>query len=587
MATRRRRRVEPTDHWQQLELLCTWPEQARYEEIRPLALFGSSASERAGQVGTSERTLYRRADRFETEGMESLFDSGAAKRRKLPPSIRRLIVDLKAEHPPMGLGEIANVCYVAFGRRPSKHTVKRVIEEEPTPLRMVRRYLPYREISEPRERRLAVVRLHAEGWTVTSIASYLKTSRQSVYAALKRWVEEGPEGLEDRPSGRPPGVRKMTLGAIATVRDLQRNPELGEFRVHDALKQLGIHLSPRTCGRILALNRRLYGLARPKAGRGARKEMPFASKKRHGYWTADVRYLDAIDEHRLGGRAYVVSVLENHSRAVLASAVTRSQELSSFLSVLYAAIERYGSPEALVTDGGSIFRANQAKAIYEALGIRKEEIERGRPWQSYVETMFNIQRRMADWRFSKARSWSELVGMHDAWVSNYNAQSHWAHRERTDGRRSPQEVLGWLTGVRYRPEDLERAFFSTRFVRVLDSLGYARFWDWRVYGEEGLAGREAALWLHAGSLTLEYAGEALSRYDVEVAKAARKLKAVTRPRLFETSHRLSRSQQRLFELDALGEAGWLKALKLEGYARRGPRGSLALQEAFFSYLEAL
>jgi len=172
----RGRRVEPTDEWEQLRLLMRWPEQARYEEIRPLVLFGSSVAERAGEIGTSERTLYRRTDRFEQEGMESLFDTQRARRRKLPPSIRRLIVDLKVEHPPMGLGEIANVCYVCSGRRPSKHTVKRVLAEEPMPLRMVRRFDPYHEIPQPRERRMAVVRLHAEGWTLTSIASYLKTS---------------------------------------------------------------------------------------------------------------------------------------------------------------------------------------------------------------------------------------------------------------------------------------------------------------------------------------------------------------------------------------------------------------------------
>lgn len=67
------------------------------------------------------------------------------------------------------------------------------------------------------------------------------------------------------------------------------------------------------------------------------------------YWTVDVRYLKGL---RLGGRAYVIAVLENHSRAIVSSAVTRSQDLASFLSVLYAAVERYGSPEALVTDGG-------------------------------------------------------------------------------------------------------------------------------------------------------------------------------------------------------------------------------------------
>jgi len=51
----------------------------------------------------------------------------------------------------------------------------------------------------------------------------------------------------------------------------------------------------------------------------------------------------------------------------------------------------------------------------------------------------------------------------------------------------PAEVLGWVTGVRYLPEDLERAFFSTRHSRILDGLGYIRFDHWRGYGEEGLA----------------------------------------------------------------------------------------------------
>lgn len=181
-------------------------------------------------------------------------------------------------------------------------------------------------------------------------------------------------------------MRKVDMRAIAAVRKLQENPELGEFRVHAALAQIGVHLSPRTCGRILALNRVLYGLEKPSGVVGSKRAMPFASDRRHEFWTADVRYLDAIDEHEIGGRAYVVTVLENHSRAILASAVTPTQDLSAFLSVLYRAVERYGAPEALVTDGGSVFRANQAKAVYETAGIAKHEIERGRPWQSYIET---------------------------------------------------------------------------------------------------------------------------------------------------------------------------------------------------------
>src|SRR5215207_9898829 len=129
---------------------------------------------------------------------------------------------------------------------------------------------------------------------------------------------------------------------MEAMRRLQQNPGLGEFRVHAELAQVGIHLSPRTCGRILALNRELYGLEKPRGPAKQTREIPFKAERRHQYWTVDVRYLKG---HKLGHRTYVISVLDNHSRAILASALTRTQDLASYLSVLYAAVERYGSPE--------------------------------------------------------------------------------------------------------------------------------------------------------------------------------------------------------------------------------------------------
>lgn len=161
---------------------------------------------------------------------------------------------------------------------------------------------------------------------------------------------------------------------------------------------------------------------------------------------------------------------------------------------------------------------------------------------------------MADWHFAKAETWPELARAHERFVEDYNAQEHWAHREREDGRRLPAEVLGFISGVRHREEELGRVFFSSKFVRVLDAMGYARFRHWRVYGEEALAGRQAALRLAAESLTLEHAGEPLSRYEVEVEVATGRLRSVGRPRLFESPHVLP--QPRLFALDSLGEGGW-------------------------------
>lgn len=122
---RRRERVEPTEDWEHLALPCRWPEQLAYEEIRPLVLFGAAVGERAEEVAASERTLYRRMGRFEAKGMDSLFATQRAKRLTLPPATRRLVVDLKAEHPALGANEIAKICYVRFGRRPDYRTLRR------------------------------------------------------------------------------------------------------------------------------------------------------------------------------------------------------------------------------------------------------------------------------------------------------------------------------------------------------------------------------------------------------------------------------------------------------------------------------
>jgi putative transposase len=459
MGRRRRKRVDPTREWEQIALLCAWDEQREYERIRPLVLFGDPVPDRAAETGASERTLYRRIAAFGEEGMASLFAAPKAKRRVLPPAIRRKIVDLKAEHPPLNLEEIANICGRLFGRRPDGHTVRAVLEESAIPRKLVRRFPPYHEVEDGRQSREVVVTLHEEGWADKSIARYLRVDRSTVYRVRRRFEEDGRAGLEDRPGGRPRGVAKVDL------------PELGAFRVHAALERLGIHLSPRTVGRILAANREAEGLEKPSRGRKEKREMPFGASFRHEYWTSDVRYIEhSIPET---GQAYVVAILENYSRAILASAVTLSQDTNAYLSVLHAAIGRHGSPGAIVTDGGGIFRADRAKAVYAALGIEKLEIERGQAWPSFIETNFNLQRRLADHSFAKAETWEELVTQHDLWLERHNTQKHSAHEGRSDGRRSPSEVLGPVRVVRHHPTDLSRAFFSTMLVRRLDASGYA------------------------------------------------------------------------------------------------------------------
>ncbi len=138
-------------------------------------------------------------------------------------------------------------------------------------------------------------------------------------------------------------------------------------------------------------------------------------------------------------------------------------------------------------------------------------------------------------------------------------------------------MLGWVAGRAFAPDELHRVFYRTRFGRRLDRLGYLRFRNWRLYGEQGLAGGQVAVWLYEQTLTVEFADEALAQYQVTYQPDRRHFTAITGPRLFETPHRSP--QLPLWEL---GEGEWLHVLRLPDYAPRRRRAADPRQPPLFS-----
>jgi putative transposase len=573
----KRSRRERTDEWASIKQWTLWPEQTLYEEIRPIILFGQTPGERAKEIDAAQRTLSRKADEFEKYGMQSLFATQEPREqtetsRSLPEEIRQLIVDLHREMPAMSWREIADICFIRFGRKPSHHSVKHIATSGTPPPLQARRYPPWHQINSPTERRLAVVRLHSEGWSITSIATYLQVNRKTVYATLQRWAEEEFAGLPDKSKARK-GPRKVTLKVRNEIRKLQENPLLGEYRVHTALLRIGIEVSPATCGRIMAANRQLYGQEKPQRPPRAKLEMPFKAERRHQYWSADIRY---IEEHLLPDPrpVYVITIFENFSRMVLSSAISATQTQWDFLAVLANAIQHYGAPEALVTDGGGQFYSNVALQLYDMLGIHKERIDPGEPWQDYAETLFSIQRRLADHAFSNARTWPEIHQAHQTWWQNYNVEHHYAHRERQDGRHSPFAVLRGVLGRTIPEEVLSRALYATQFTRQIDKHGYVRFKHWRFFGENGLpAGEEVSVWVYENTLKVEYQAVTLSLYSIRL-DAEQQITEVKNARRIETHFR---SPQ--LDLWRLSDTEWLLALRRpEPVARKKPGKVVALAE---------
>ncbi|MGH7513629.1 MAG: helix-turn-helix domain-containing protein [Gemmatimonadales bacterium] len=109
-----------------------------------------------GQTFRSARTIARKANRFDTLGMQGLFETEEAvdSKRLLPAHVRRAIAELQAAYPAFHPHELARICYVRFCRRPGARTIKRVLAEEPLPTVVGRRFPSYGEIPDPVERRV-------------------------------------------------------------------------------------------------------------------------------------------------------------------------------------------------------------------------------------------------------------------------------------------------------------------------------------------------------------------------------------------------------------------------------------------------
>ncbi len=537
MPNNRYERRELSHNWDDIRPLLKDSAQITYEIIRPVLLFGVSPKERAEETGMSKSSIYYKANLFDVSGMASLLpvtpppDIPKQDKRSLPPPIRQAIVDAHAEYPALSLHEIASICYVQFGRKPSPHTIQYILATGPTPSRSGRRFQRFSEMEDPVERRRTILTLHAEGWTPTSIAGYLETSRQTVHTTLKRWTTEQFAGLEDKSHART-GLRKVDLKTMQEVKRLSKNPLIGAYRVSAALEQMGIKLSQATCGRLLAINRDLYHLQVPRRKDPHKAVMPFRAERRHQFWSVDIRY---IDMHRLKDEEniYCISILENFSRAILSSAITRRQDTEAYLSVLYHAIRRFGVPETLVSDSGSVFLSHDAMKIYDALGMQKEQIKKGKPYQNYIEAAFGVQRRMADWSFESAHTWEDLLAAHEKWLLDYNHQRHMAHENRDDSCHSPAAVLGWQRAMQPEPALIYRAFSAIGETRVLDKAGYAKFRNFLLYGEQGLAGRETLINIFQDTLAVEYGESPLSKYSVEWQPDDRHFLRVGNPRLYQ------------------------------------------------------
>jgi hypothetical protein len=119
--------------------------------------------------------------------------------------------------------------------------------------------------------------------------------------------------------------------------------------------------------------------------------------------------------------------------------------------------------------------------------IRHETIvsTQGESYLNWMETHFNIQRRLYDDQFSLARTPAELEQRHQAFIQTDNTT---AHQGLLKDRRLPPipvEVLGTAHGRRYTPEELARHFSQAVFPRTTNQYECVTLHRYHFYVEAG------------------------------------------------------------------------------------------------------
>jgi transposase InsO family protein len=283
------------------------------------------------------------------------------------------------------------------------------------------------ELTVAEQRFNAVMEVLRDGLKVIEVAERYGVSRQTVHGWLRRYRTGGLDALADR-SHRPRRCpHQMPSTVEARLCELRRrHPGWGQRRLAHELVRIGVDPPPGLTSIYRALVRN--GLIQPKARR--RRKASYRRWERDrpmelwqldvmgGIWLADGRELKAV------------TGIDDHSRFCVMAALVERANARAVCRIFTAALDRYGSPEELLTDNGKVFTGrlgpHPAEVLFDRI-CRDQGITHRLTGVRCPTTTGKIE------RFHKTLRAELLTGRRfdslahaqqvlDAWVADYNTQ---------------------------------------------------------------------------------------------------------------------------------------------------------------------
>ena len=207
--------------------------------------------------------------------------------------------------------------------------------------------MPWQEVSTVSLRKEFVMLALQPGANHRELCRRFNISAKTGYKFLKRYREQGDQGLADR-SRRPHRSPRRTAETIeqASVA-LYRQFGWGGRKLRRRLLDLGYTAVPSASTLTAILHR--HGLIEPEKSSQHRAFVRFERARPNELWQMDFKGHFAIDN----GRCHPLTVLDDHSRFSLALVACGNERTDTVKLALVRTFRRYGLPQCLLLDNGA------------------------------------------------------------------------------------------------------------------------------------------------------------------------------------------------------------------------------------------
>lgn len=293
------------------------------------------------------------------------------------------------------------------------------------------------------------------------------TARPLAKSTLYRWLaayrERGfvglvPKARDDRGRARRLGTQAWVNYAIGLLYE-QPDRSLLQLETYLRAEFHDYVLGRTTLLRHLRLHPAFAGVERLRSGKKSKLRDRYEADHPHEGWQLDgkgpftVRFADGTR-----ARVHVLTILDDHSRAVLASVVAKHEDTEAAITVFEMAVAKWGLADRFQFDRGSAFDSLAFRKGLAALGVHRNFIKAKSPeWDGKIEA---YHRCLGRWFVKELRA-QEVVDLEhmQQLLEAMLALVYDRHRHRVTGMTPERRLAGRRSERQVSQADLERAFW--------------------------------------------------------------------------------------------------------------------------------